>query len=590
MMKRFMALTLTLVMVLTMIPFTAMAEEGVKANPGVFNDMPEDWSTEALVKALENGLLTGYDGKIMPKDNLTRAQMATIINRSFGATEKALITGFKDVDSSMWYFDDMAKAVQMKTFQGNDNKLNPDVAITREESFVVLARAFKLGATDKVPSGFNDLNDISSWAKGEIYSLIDAGYVAGSNGYINPQDNITRAEFAQVMHNILKTYIREAGEYTELPAGNVMVNVPGVTLKNVVVEGDLIVGDGVGDGDLILDHVEVKGRMVVRGGGENSIIIKGTSKVGHIIIARVDGAVRVVTEGDAEVEIITVDDGKDVVILEGTISKLTIQTETPVILRNANLTSITVDTQNAHVTVEEGTKVEELIVNEKAEDTKVVVEGSLKKATIEAPSTTLEGAGEVEKVSVKATANNTSIVTPNTEITTQKGVTGVTGTGGTEIPADSQAINNKNPDKPATVVEEVPPAGGGGGGGGGTPTPEAITITEATIGSGTAMIDGDTIDVNFTYGRPGIITATFNKAVTLQTIEIDGVKIDLVTGSPTTVDFIKSKISVSGKTLSIDINSIITEEHLEVFGNQVEVEVTDGTSSKTITINLIGEN
>ena len=72
-----------------------------------FSDMPNDWSTPALTAAVENGLLTGSDGKILPADNLTRAQMATIISRAFGATSKASLADFTDVPSGMWYYEYM---------------------------------------------------------------------------------------------------------------------------------------------------------------------------------------------------------------------------------------------------------------------------------------------------------------------------------------------------------------------------------------------------------------------------------------------------------------------------------------------------
>lgn len=104
-----------------------------------FSDMPEDYSKAALEAAVANGLLTGADGKIMPNDSLTRAQMAAVINRAFGATELATLAGFSDVASTAWYYADMAKAVQMKTFNGSGSTLNPDAAITRQEAFAVLA-------------------------------------------------------------------------------------------------------------------------------------------------------------------------------------------------------------------------------------------------------------------------------------------------------------------------------------------------------------------------------------------------------------------------------------------------------------------
>lgn len=281
-----------------------------------FSDMPDNWSTKALINAVDNGLLAGADNKIMPNEKLTRGQMATVINRAFGAKVKANIQSYVDVSTEAWYYDEMAKAVQMKTFQGAGNKLNPDDPITREQAFIVMARALKLEKSNEEPEGFSDLDNISSWAKEEVFSMIKAGYVKGSNGKINPKDTITRAEFAQLMSNLIKQYIDEAGEYTEISDGNIMVNASDVTLKDVKVTGDLIIGDGVGDGDVTLDNVEVTGRLLVRGGGEDTIIIKGNSNIQNIVIARVDGVVRVYNQSGEEIGEVIVD-GSDDVILEG---------------------------------------------------------------------------------------------------------------------------------------------------------------------------------------------------------------------------------------------------------------------------------
>jgi hypothetical protein len=197
--KRRLALLLTLAMILSMFPINAFATE--------FSDMPDDWSTKALENAVANGLLKGDNGKIMPNENLTRAQMATIVNRAFGTREKTSIDKFTDVKKDAWYFDEMAKAVQMKTFIGSGDKLYPDNSITREEAFIVLARAFKLsGVNENALDKFSDKDNISDWAVDGVASLVATGYIAGSNGRINPKQNITRAEFAQVMDNLLKNY------------------------------------------------------------------------------------------------------------------------------------------------------------------------------------------------------------------------------------------------------------------------------------------------------------------------------------------------------------------------------------------------
>ncbi|MGN9165034.1 S-layer homology domain-containing protein [Tissierellaceae bacterium HCP3S3_D8] len=293
----------------------------------VFQDMPQDWSTIALKNAIKNDLLKGSKGKILPNDNLTRAEMATIINRSFRSYERASIHGFKDVSSGAWYYDEMEKAVQMKTFNGNKDKLNPEKPITREEAFAVVSRAFKID--DKVTSleGFLDIEDISPWAVEEVSGLITAGYIKGHKNKINPKGNITRAEFAQLMDNIIKSYISTPGIYESDINGNTMINVPGVILKGNTIEGDLIIGEGVGNGDVILDSVDINGKIIVRGGGENSIVVTGDSNLDKIILSRVDGAIRVKVEDEAYVDNVLVVDGKDKVILQGKIKNVEIKTK-----------------------------------------------------------------------------------------------------------------------------------------------------------------------------------------------------------------------------------------------------------------------
>jgi hypothetical protein len=174
------ATLVVLCMLLVMLPTVAVASG--------FTDMPNDWSKTALENAVNNGLLKGDNGKIMPKDNLTRAQMATIVNRAFGTTEKVSLSNYTDVAANAWYYDDMAKAVQMETFVGSGDKLNPAASITREEAFAILARAFKLsGAPESALDKFSDKALVSIWAKDGVTSLVSAGFIAGSNGKLNPK-------------------------------------------------------------------------------------------------------------------------------------------------------------------------------------------------------------------------------------------------------------------------------------------------------------------------------------------------------------------------------------------------------------------
>ena len=104
------------------------------------------WYAEAVSAAVDNGLLYGKSSTIIdPNGDMTRAEMAAIINRSFGCYKTADISQYKDVSKSKWYYDDIAMSVQMGTYNGrSSSSMAPDAPITREEAMTVVARALEL--------------------------------------------------------------------------------------------------------------------------------------------------------------------------------------------------------------------------------------------------------------------------------------------------------------------------------------------------------------------------------------------------------------------------------------------------------------
>ena len=265
------------------------------AVPSDFSDFPTDWSAPAMTHAVQNGLLNGSDGKILPKGLLTRAQMATMVNRAFASSAKASLTSFTDMVPGVWHYDEMAKSVQMGAFQGADGKLSPNDPITREQAFAVLARAFGL-ADGKASSldKFSDGAQVSSWAKGAVAALVEQGYVSGADGALNPQSYITRAEFAQVMDALVAAY-SDQDLKDQTVEGNLILRTNS-TLENVTVKGDLILADGVSAASL--KNVTVTGRLVVRGGTDGVKLTKSTAK-GGIQLANPNGTPKVTVDGKA---------------------------------------------------------------------------------------------------------------------------------------------------------------------------------------------------------------------------------------------------------------------------------------------------
>ena len=267
------------------------------------------WYAEAVSAAVDNGLLYGKSATVIdPNGDMTRAEMAAIINRSFGCYKTADISQYKDVSKSKWYYKDVALAVQMGTYNGrSSSSMAPDSPITRQEAMTVVARALELdydsySKTDL--SAFSDRSEISNWALPYVRSMVGAGYIHGRGKILAPLDNITRSEFAQIFYNIIGTYIVSKGTYDKDIKGSVLIRTDDAELKNLTVDGDLIIGCGAADGKIVLDNVTVKGRLLVWGGGTKAVCCNAGTNMPAVVVARVDDAVKVIYDRDSTLAVI----------------------------------------------------------------------------------------------------------------------------------------------------------------------------------------------------------------------------------------------------------------------------------------------
>ena len=202
---------------------------------------------------------------IDPNGDMTRAEMAAIINRSFGCYKTADISQYKDVPrasgiTKMWRSPCRWVLITGAVLPA----MAPDSPITRQEAMTVVARALELdydsySKTDL--SAFSDRSEISNWALPYVRAMVGADYIHGRGKVLAPLDNITRAEFAQIFYNIIGTYIVSKGSYDKDIKGSVLIRTADVELKNLTVDGDLIIGCGAADGKITLDNVNVTGQV-----------------------------------------------------------------------------------------------------------------------------------------------------------------------------------------------------------------------------------------------------------------------------------------------------------------------------------------
>lgn len=177
-----------------------------------FPDIDQDeWYHDSADWAIGAGVFHGYDdGTFGPDDVLTREQAAAVLYNYLGGEPGAPDSGLGDV-SDDWYTDAVNWAVENGIMTGYEGAgaFGVGDALTREQFCSVVAKAVGAdleGADASVLDGFSDAGSVSGWARSAVAWAVQAGVV---NGVENPDGtrslqgarDITRAEMAAMMKN-----------------------------------------------------------------------------------------------------------------------------------------------------------------------------------------------------------------------------------------------------------------------------------------------------------------------------------------------------------------------------------------------------
>ena len=200
--KRILALLLSMVLLLGMLPMSALAADST------FSDVKtSDWFYDDVRYVCENGLMNGTgSGTFSPKATTTRGMIVTILYRLSGEPAVSGVCPFGDVAAGKYYEKAITWAAENKIVSGYaDGTFGPDNAITREQLATILFRYVVYKGLDLVTlednlSRFSDRNEISSYAVSAMNWAVGQGLVKGSGGKLNPKGNATRAQVAAILH------------------------------------------------------------------------------------------------------------------------------------------------------------------------------------------------------------------------------------------------------------------------------------------------------------------------------------------------------------------------------------------------------
>lgn len=287
-----------------------------------YSDIDGHYAESHIKSWLQQGLAGGYpDGTFRPGNPVSRAEFANFIKRAYTIPDAPAGAKFSDLPADTWFFSGVASVINAGLMGGYpDGSFRPGNSITRQEAAVVLNKLLGL-KEEKGFSGFTDKEDIAKWAADAVQAVSAAGLMGGyPDETFRPQNAINRAEAIVILDlgldyketkKVAETVFDKPGifgpeEGVQTITGNVTVKADGVTLRNVVIAGNLLLHEAIGNGDVTLKNVRVSGETKVEGGGAHSVTLEDCT-LPSITVSK--EGVRVVASGNTTVTTTTLESG-----------------------------------------------------------------------------------------------------------------------------------------------------------------------------------------------------------------------------------------------------------------------------------------
>lgn len=187
-----------------------IANKNLAKNSGKATDIDGHWAKDSINYALENNLIDLIGNEFKPNKNATRDTVVKALGRFKKIdVEKYKGKSLKDVDANSEESAYVNWAIKNGIIAGyEDNTFGGDREITREEIARILnlfAEKFDIKVKNLEAPKFKDQNKVSDWASKDVKEATEKGLLVGrDDGTFGPKDNLTRAEVAQMIVNMIK--------------------------------------------------------------------------------------------------------------------------------------------------------------------------------------------------------------------------------------------------------------------------------------------------------------------------------------------------------------------------------------------------
>lgn len=223
--RRFVAVLLSLCLVMALIPVSAMAVE--------FDDAQGHWAEAAIDRWSDAGVVSGVgNNDFDPEGEMDRAQAASVFSELLQLTDEADISNFTDIPDNAWYAGHIAKCVAAGIMAGmSDTTMEPETTLSREMFFTMFAQAMGIEREETSDVQFSDAGETASWAVGYINALANRGFISGmGDGSVQPLSDINRASVMALLNQAIVTYAVEEGAQNVDGTGIVLVLADNVSI------------------------------------------------------------------------------------------------------------------------------------------------------------------------------------------------------------------------------------------------------------------------------------------------------------------------------------------------------------------------
>ena len=357
-----------------------------------FTDVKGHWAEKTLSQAYSDGILKGSGSTTMsPNSSVTTAQAVTMLCRVLHVTGQGDTSGLQ-IPQGAWYTQDAAKAVYAGLLDSSDaGKL--DLPIARKDAFVLFDKAFQITEAQPdltVLDQFPDAASLTGQTQRAAAALVQAGVISGSEGKLQVDRSLTRAEFATILYRLADQYASAASFTGHTGSGSVLsgdASLSGIELGKVWFDQSA--------SNISLTDIKAQ-QVTVRSDKLKTLGIAGTGEISRLVLAAHSGDVMLDLPDSCPVNTVVVGDGGGTIFFSGTTSAIEITGQNRTVNINCSLDTLLISGNDCSVVVKKGCSIGKLTVL--GTGNTVQLNGTAKMLLLANRDNTVNGSGRVNEV------------------------------------------------------------------------------------------------------------------------------------------------------------------------------------------------